>query len=807
MEGSRVRQRVAAAVMAAGSIGEYQLVEARSLGRGDVLVVEGPHGVPDAWDLQQGASLSLLNGARAKFVEIYDGTLRMSSARVDSSDQGIELLSGAIDIAGSTVKANDGIGIYLNHMAGGAPPNTLPTARLSESTVSGTSAGVVIDAGGSLDAFSSHVEGSGTGGTGLILITGTARLMAGTEVHGDGDGVQLRAPGRTTGGGRRELFVEASKINGVNGAAISVERTSNGTEEARVVLRSGAELTSKAGVAIRVGEAAHLDLDAEGSFIRGDVDLSKMASADITLARDTSLLGHIRGQANVTVDHHAAWMAATDSRVATLRLAGGAAGFSDGRTGRRLEVDGAFVAAGGEVFLQASPTAATGGTSWTSDKLLIGGDVTATSPVNLVVSLADTPAHTDRNENHLADNNEGASLVQVAGASRPGAFRLKGGYLVAGPYQYELKAFGPGETDESESHLKDAKLNWDYRLVSRTVCETSCGGETGSGEGPEGKPRPAVAPQVASYISTPGAIFAYAEGMFTNLHQRLGEIRDQDFEGKTGGELFARFSGRNQRYSSGRAFSRYGYDYDHTMEAWQFGGSIVGLDGDNGSVRAGWAFDRGRSSIVPHAVDGESVTRLRANGTSAWITWKGGNGLWADWVVSRQRIRGATDTLVGGKGVGRIRATATGFSAAFGWPVQVGAQWSAEPHVQLSTGSVRLKPIEGHDSLNVTFKGHRYVGKTAGVAIARTDELFAPFVRLDVSTTSGNATVAAGASGLAPAARFSSGSNGSEYAVAVGVNAQLTPRLQAFGEGGYRHYLGAGGFQGWTGHVGLRMTL
>src|ERR1700754_720370 len=92
-------------------------------------------------------------------------------------------------------------------------------------------------------------------------------------------------------------------------------------------------------------------------------------------------------------------------------------------------------------------------------------------------------------------------------------------------------------------------------------------------------------------------------------------------------------------YTSNLAFNRYGYDFDQQVNALQLGASIVTLDHDNGSVRAGWAADRGTTRVTPKAVDGDSTATYRADGFSTWLTWQHGSGLWVDGVLGGTRYR------------------------------------------------------------------------------------------------------------------------------------------------------------------------
>lgn len=787
---------VASVVIASSSVGIGGACMARTLGEGERVVVEGDVDPVDRWNLRERSQLYLLRGAVSREIVGFGGTVVMRDASVASSQYGIISSRGVLDIEDSSVDGGPGVGIRLE----GRSIDMASQVSMARSSVRGDAAGMTVDARSLVRAAATSISSVEPGGLGILLAWGDVTLTDKSVVRGDASGVFMGTAHRLSDGGPTNLLVSGSTVQAIHGAAIQVGGNAFGESTAHVTLEQGSMINSEHGPAVAVAEGGRLDLRAKNSEIVGDVRVSPGATAAIRLDSGSLLRGDVTGDTVVSVGRAAQWSVSRDSHASQLFFEGGTIAFDERLSPGALRVSGGIEGSGGEVRLRVDASSLDPRSASARDRLLVDGDVNTASPISVIPILSGTPGTTDVNANQVADNNEGVSLVQVGGQAARDSFRLNGTYAVLGAYQYELKAFGPDEVDIAQSELSDGKLNWDYRLVSRQVAK-----EGGKEEAPK-ETRPAVAPQIASYISAPGAVFAYADGIATSLHERLGEIRDHAFEGSIGTEIFARYSGRNERYSSGRSFNDYGYDFDGTTEAWQFGGSLIGLDGDNGSLRAGWAIDRGRASVTPRAVDGESVTRLRANGTSAWLTWRSGNGFWMDWVVGHQRMRGQTDTALSGRNVGKLRGSSTGISLGAGLPFQLGDAWSLEPHVALSTQSVRIDPIKEEGGLDVRFRGRRYVTRMAGISVSHQGPMITPFVRFDLRSTSGSAVVVTGTKDAMSTSRFAAGRAGEEFLVSGGLTAQLTPRLQAFGEGSYRHYVGAGGFQGWSGNMGLRLT-
>lgn len=139
--------------------------------------------------------------------------------------------------------------------------------------------------------------------------------------------------------------------------------------------------------------------------------------------------------------------------------------------------------------------------------------------------------------------------------------------------------------------------------------------------------RPAVTPQVPSYISAPVALAYYNASIIDDLHKRLGELRhEQSRPDGTGGEMFLRYIGSNMTYKSNVSFKQFGYDFDMDYSAVQVGGNVLRLDGDKDSLRGGLAYTHGNSRMRPKAADGFSSTTFDSDSIALYLTWQRQNG-------------------------------------------------------------------------------------------------------------------------------------------------------------------------------------
>ncbi|MGE7136595.1 autotransporter outer membrane beta-barrel domain-containing protein [Luteibacter sp. NPDC031894] len=261
-------------------------------------------------------------------------------------------------------------------------------------------------------------------------------------------------------------------------------------------------------------------------------------------------------------------------------------------------------------------------------------------------------------------------------------------------------------------------------------------------------------------------------------------------------------------YNANRSFQDYGYDFDQQVNALQIGGSLIALDGDNGSLRAGWAADHGTTRVTPKAADGNSSAKYRANGVSAWVTWQHGTGFWVDGVLGATRYRGDVGTDLRGSDVGRLRANGWSMSVEAGMPFALGNEWTVEPRFQLKHQSLNFRDFRDADDLEVRLGTAKQTSATLGARLSRTaNPIFMPYVGLDLTHTSnGDPSVDVSSEAWDVADRFGSGRVGNAYRASAGAVSQLGEHVQVYGEGTYRHFVGSYGMRGWAANVGVRVT-
>jgi outer membrane autotransporter protein len=791
----------------------------------------------ESWVVSGNGVLTLNPGASTLGITLTTSTLNATDASIRTTggtnfDLALSVANGSVaTIQGGEIRSEMGIGLGVTGNGGSEGDDRPASTTVIGTAISGGSRGASIGNGGTLTASSAQIAGTGSNSAGIEVDSGTAKLRNGTFVTGGTNGAVLFGDSR---GGSvpdpgRFLIVDSSTVQGLTGAAVAVRYGIPTDTTANISVINGGRLIGGNGVAIDVGTRMHADIGVVNSSVVGDITAANLASANVNLGSKGTLVGNVGGQGSVAmgIDATGAWQLTGDATVASLRLEGDTS-FASAGGYKTLNVNGDVTGTGGSMTFNTLMNAG-GAEGQFTDRLLVHGNVDTTSKTVISVVPTGEGALTDTNRNGAVDNNEGISLIQVAGTSHADAFVLSGNYVAAGPWQYTLHAFGPGQVDPSQSELGGGDFQWDYRLGNRYVsdCKDDChpvdpvdpvnpvnpvDPVDPVDPVPPGEPGPvdrvAVVPQLPSYMLAPMALQNYGNTLSDGLHQRLGEIRDSAYGANAGGEVFARAIGSQLNYSRNLSFQRYGYDFDQQINALQVGGGIVAVDSDQGSVRAGWALDHGTTRVTPSAADGNSRAKYFANGGSIWVTYQHGSGLWVDGVLGVRRFQGDVSTDLRGEDVGRLRAQGWAMSVEVGKPLPLGGDWTVEPQFQFRVQQLNFRDFRDKDGLDIRLGNSVQSTSRLGIQIGRTaNPVLAPYGRLDlIHTSNGNPTLSASSEAWNAGDTFQTGNTGNSYRVAAGATSQLTDHVQLYGEGTWQHYVGSYGLKGWSANVGLRVT-
>ncbi|MFS7198436.1 autotransporter outer membrane beta-barrel domain-containing protein [Rahnella inusitata] len=523
-----------------------------------------------------------------------------------------------------------------------------------------------------------------------------------------------------------------------------------------------------------------------------------------------------------------------------------------GSPGNSLTINGDLVSDGGTVKMITNLNEGGVLSNQFTDSLRITGNASSgTTLLDLTAADVSTGKLTDLNHSSTMDAYEGISLVQVGGNASAGSFALKGGYLAAGPWRYDLYSFAPGASDANQREVAGGINNtfWDYRIGNAYVCQgDDCNRRIqpaavtptnpGTPEDPStpvdtastpltnppddgcvvngidncAPGRPAVTPQVPSYISAPVALAYYNASIIDDLHKRLGELRhEQSRPDGTGGEMFLRYIGSNMTYKSNVSFKQFGYDFDMDYSAVQVGGNVLRLDGDKDSLRGGLAYTHGNSRMRPKAADGFSSTTFDSDSIALYLTWQRQNGFYMDGVLSFDNHRGQTD-IPRQQEVGSPKAKSWSASLESGYPFLFDNGVKLEPQAQLMYTRINMDNFTDKDSTTVDYQDYSQTIGRAGLRADRTwiDETgrqYTPYLRANYYRGwGGEAKTTIGAQNADISQTFASGKFGQMGELGGGGTITFKNHVSLYAEVDYRKQINSNGAKGWGYTGGVRWT-
>jgi autotransporter family porin len=615
--------------------------------------------------------------------------------------------------------------------------------------------------------------------------------------------------------------------------------------------RGGSFATDDPGKGINLGTGWNT-IDFDNGAVFTLTDNVKLANSDVNIDGTSTLF------AGDDVHPIISGASAGSARVSNAGLIGLTNGA--GSPGNTLTIDGDYLSQAGQLALVTTLNGGGALSNQFTDRLLVRGNASepgGATVLGITPGMLSDGALSDFNHNSAVDANEGISVVQVAGTSSADAFRLSGGSVAAGPFQYGLYAFQPGAAQAAQRVVGGTTAGnrfWDYRLANIYVCQDDCTPVTAvnpTANPAPGAPAPAplppadpaasalppppspqaaaldgcvvdgidncapgrreVTPQVPAYISTPMALAGYGYDILDNLHKRLGEVRHEGtLDAGLGGETFARYIGGDYHYNTDRSFRQYGYDFEEEINALQVGANLFDIDADKSAMRGGIAFTHGTMRLDPRAVDGDSRTKYYSNSIAMFLTWQHANGFYIDGVVSGARHQGDVD-VAGGNDVARIHAAAWTASIETGYSWRFDNAMELEPQLQVSRQHLKVHDFTDLGGASVRYDGYDQNIGRLGVRLTRTwqsngDRQSTPYARLNYIQGWGGRQplVTVGDENFGISQAFNGGSYGRALELGLGGTMTFRHHISLYGEGDYQKNLGDAGLRGWGLNLGAR---
>lgn len=699
----------------------------------------------------------------------------ISSTGTSATGLKVSLLSDAseavINNAGSlTASGADSVGVYLNPSANASAAyngSTVVFDNVASGSISGDAFALRSDYG-NVDFFNAgQVNGHVLLGTGNDRVTLAAGSVTGNVATGAGNDIFAMIGGTFTGnlamgaGDDLAVFsnVDTNTIptldggDGTNALIFENVQRAGGSDLTNwntVNLTNRSNLTLNSNLVL-AGPGADQQLNIDSTSVVGGNGQRTISSASGTLTVNNAGMIDMSG--------------ANPNILSPLALSTAAAG-------DRLIIAGNYVGNNGNIALDT----VMGGTGSPTDRVLIGGDASGTTTlhINNVGGAGDGTGY---------GSTDGISVVQVAGAAAPGSFALAGGYVAAGPYQYVLRTFTPGDaaTTERDPLLAGSGDFYDFRLQSAVAGALT------------------PVPQISLYQAILPSVVMMGTEMIDTMHQRIGEIRhavgSQSVWDK---QIFVRARASQYEFDGKK-----GPDFRQNNMLLQVGATpLRTTTAGGGELHAGGGLAFNQSTIkVPSVQASGEVTMPTVSGLVSYLH---PSGWYVDGVLQASAIRAKFKTAARGD-VGSTNGYGFGASVEGGYNIALSGNLRLEPQAQLQYQYQHLKGFTDVDQIRVgKIGGSSLVGRLGARLMFDSKDtagrIMTPYLEANVLHQLAGTSNVVNASGV----DFAGDKIGTMAQYGAGVSAQFDKNVNFYLQARYTHEIGSRGHSGWGGTLGVR---
>ncbi|ENN93967.1 autotransporter [Bartonella bovis m02] len=434
-----------------------------------------------------------------------------------------------------------------------------------------------------------------------------------------------------------------------------------------------------------------------------------------------------------------------------------------------------------------------------TDRVLIHGNVSGTTKIHIHDAL-------DSEEEKIRENSvkQSVSIVQVSGSAKKDSFILHSGYIALNnsPYQYHLVAYGPDsdKAADSKKRLVEGKGDfWDFRLENKYI-------DFDTHSRHMDKPlKPAVVPQVPTYLLLPNALFYAGLMDVNNQTELLGTMVtsfDPFFSGKPA--FFVRGYGGSHNYISNLSSSEYGYNGKFGYHAIEVAALLNRLESEQNSAFIGVIGTYGKLSLQPQDVEKSKKSTFNNWSLTAYASLQHNTGFYVNGLLSYGLSRGDVETLARGK-TARITSRPLRASLTGGKTFLTGYEGLIfEPQMQLVYQYLMFNSARDVDGFSVNMGSpNRLTARLGGqlaqeFASTKEDNSVSFYGKLHLMSSFG------GKQFVQFKDTFQLGVFGSSMEAGVGVQAQLSSQIAIHGDVVYQQKLTKAGLSGSTFSGGLR---
>lgn len=277
--------------------------------------------------------LNVLNGGVAEHVEVDNSRMVANYGTVTS---GVRAVDSRIVLDHAIVRNDKGVGMSLGTRQWGVNPGTWAT--IGDSDISGIGYGIGLSQLSRLEMSNTRVYGalSPDGiqqGEGLLVSGGDAVITGASHIRGDRNGIRIIEgafiPGNGNAGVTSSAVIDHSIIEGINGAAIRIDKSDQFGAIVDIAVQNGSTLLSGNGNLLEVADRSTANFKVDNSNLTGNLIADDTSTLNVTLQNQAQLTGDIINGNSLAVNSGAHWQMVGDNSIQSLGMDGGHVSFGE----------------------------------------------------------------------------------------------------------------------------------------------------------------------------------------------------------------------------------------------------------------------------------------------------------------------------------------------------------------------------------------------------------------------------------------------------------------------------------------------
>ncbi|MBX8477707.1 autotransporter outer membrane beta-barrel domain-containing protein [Pseudomonas cichorii] len=277
--------------------------------------------------------LNVMNGGVAEHVMVDNSRLMVGYGTVTS---GVDATDSRVVLDHAIIRNDKGVGMSFRTRQWGVNPGTWAT--IGDSDISGIGYGIGLSQLSRLEMSNTRVYGAlspdgSQQGEGLLVSGGDAVITGASHIRGDRNGIRIIEgvfiPGNGNAGVTSSAVIDHSIIEGINGAAIRIDKSDQFGAIVDIAVQNGSTLLSGNGNLLEVADRSTANFKVDNSNLTGNLIADDTSTLNVTLQNQAQLTGDVINGNSLAVNSGAHWQMVGDNSIQSLGMDGGRVSFGE----------------------------------------------------------------------------------------------------------------------------------------------------------------------------------------------------------------------------------------------------------------------------------------------------------------------------------------------------------------------------------------------------------------------------------------------------------------------------------------------